>query len=70
MLPAIAGFKFKGNSAGQQNWTAAKLPFRARDMDVPSQRENFNHPDKRHRDKHPYIEYFEDSANTSLLAKC
>jgi hypothetical protein len=46
MLPAIAGFKFKGNSAGQQNWTAAKLPFRARDMDVPSQRENFNHPDE------------------------
>jgi hypothetical protein len=44
MLPAVAGFKFKGNSAGQQNWTAAKLPFRARDMDVPSQRENFNHP--------------------------
>jgi hypothetical protein len=30
MLPAIAGFKFKGNSAGQQNWTAAKLPFRGR----------------------------------------
>ena len=46
MLPAVAGFKFKDNSAGQQNWTAAKLPFRARDMDVPSQRENFNHPDK------------------------
>ncbi len=46
MLPVIAGFKFKGNSAGQQNWTAAKLPFRARDMDVPSQRENFNHPDE------------------------
>ncbi len=43
MLPAVAGFKFKGNSAGQQNWTAVKLPFRARDMDVPSQRENFNH---------------------------
>jgi hypothetical protein len=35
MLPAIAGFKFKGNSAGLQNWTAAKLPFRARDTDVP-----------------------------------
>jgi len=43
MLPAVAGFKIKGNSAEQQNWTAAKLPFRAREMDVPSQRENFNH---------------------------
>ncbi|MEE8480726.1 MAG: hypothetical protein V3T59_05740 [Desulfobacterales bacterium] len=31
--------------------------------------ENFNHPDKLHRDKHPYIEYFEDSAKASLRAK-
>ncbi len=36
-------FKFKDNSAGQRNWTAVKLPARARDMDVPRQRENFNH---------------------------
>ena len=35
-------FKSKDNSAGQQNWTAAKLPVRARGMDAPSQRENFN----------------------------
>jgi len=32
--------------------------------------ENFNHPDKLHRDKHRYIEYFEDSAKASLRAKC
>ncbi len=30
--------------------------------------ENFNHPDKLHRDKHPYIEYFED-LNLSLTQK-
>jgi hypothetical protein len=35
-------FKAKDNSAGQQNWTAFKLPVRARGMDAPSQRENFN----------------------------
>jgi len=34
----------QGNSAGQQNCTAVKLPARARGMDAPSQRDNFNHP--------------------------
>ena len=38
MLPAKAGFKTEGNSAGQRNWTAARLPIRARGMDAPSQR--------------------------------
>jgi len=33
----------QGNSAGQQNWTAVKLPARARGMDAPSQGDNFNH---------------------------
>jgi hypothetical protein len=36
-------FKAKGNSAGKQNWTAVRLPVRARGMDAPSQRENFSH---------------------------
>ena len=31
--------KAKNNSAGQRNWTAARLPVRARGMDAPSQRE-------------------------------
>jgi hypothetical protein len=35
--------KIKGKSAGQQIWTAVKLPARARGMDAPSQHENFNH---------------------------
>jgi len=35
-------FKFKGNSAGQRNWTKAILPVRAKGMDAQSQRENFN----------------------------
>jgi len=36
-------FKFKDNSAGQRNWTAVRLPVRARGMDAPSQHEDFNH---------------------------
>ncbi len=36
-------FEFKDNSAGQRNWTAVRLPVRARGMDTPSQRDNFNH---------------------------
>jgi hypothetical protein len=44
MLPPeyFGGFKFKGNSAGQWNWTKAILPVRAKGMDALSQRENFN----------------------------
>jgi hypothetical protein len=29
MFPASAGFKFKGYSAEERNWTAARLPDRA-----------------------------------------
>jgi hypothetical protein len=39
--------KIKDKSAGQQIWTAIKLPARARGMDAPSQHENFNHPDEK-----------------------
>jgi hypothetical protein len=40
MFHAVAGFKVKDNSAGQRNWTAVRLPGRARGMDAPSQRED------------------------------
>jgi hypothetical protein len=33
-------FKFKGYSAEERNWTAARLPDRARRIDAPSQRED------------------------------
>jgi hypothetical protein len=49
MLPAIAGFKFKPPARG------AYAP-----EGKASRYSGINHPDKLHRDKHPYIEYFED----------
>ena len=52
-MAALPNF-LKGNILRSETFEKCSILFKFKAS------ENFNHPDKLHRDKHPYIEYFED----------
>ncbi len=64
MLPAKAGFKFKSKIP---DFERGKTKILTAPYNLPAMSRHF---DGDLRDRHEYIEYFEDKAKASLRAKC